>query len=469
MFLPPKLTTIVLNSLAILLLSAGISPAQQAEFNRRAMAMQEARARAQQPSQVRLASNDTDIGLDFTDPPSPPPANRIASVPTRQMTRPTTPMSGRARVQQATQRMAQQTMDSNQVSSRYVPEHMRTAQLMESAIVDGGAPVVENSVVVDPGYYDGQIIEGEVIDGGCASCGGSGTYFDQCDSCCGRGGCPPGDCWISGFGAVLRNAEYFGGAAAFRSSLFTNPNVESRDTLIDDNSHGYYGGFNVGLPLCKLSCGLFTTQFGIRSVQSNFNGSQYTIEDRDQTFATLGFFRRVDYGLQGGFAIDYLNEKWAQEVELAQFRGDVGWVYPSGKTFGFQYALNIDDANFIDDNSQNQLNTTENTYRFYVRALSDIYGEDEAFIGWTENNQWLIGADFDIPIRERLALESGFTYFHGDEMVPANSNQLGGNINDAFNIYVGFVFRPRGRSQYRNYDRPMFSVADNGSMLIRRF
>ena len=72
MFLPPKLTTIVLNSLAILLLLAGSTDAQQAEFNRRAMAMQEARARAQQPAPVRLASNDDDIGIDYSAPPSPP-------------------------------------------------------------------------------------------------------------------------------------------------------------------------------------------------------------------------------------------------------------------------------------------------------------------------------------------------------------------------------------------------------------
>ena len=310
MFLPPKLTTITLNSLAILLLFAGLSDAQQAEFNRRAMAMQEARARAQQPAPVRLASNDNDVGIDYSEPPSPPAATRIARAPRQQVSRQSGGMSNRPVMQSSVQRAPQRMVNSNQVTSRYVPEHMRTAQLMESAIVDGGAPIIEQGPVDSSYYGGGEVIGGEIIDGGCSSCGDIGGYFDECDPCCGRGGCPPEKCWITGFGALLRNAEYFGGATSFRSALFTVPPVATAGTLFNDCSHGFYGGFNVGLPLCKLSCGLFSTQFGVRSVQTNFNGNAFTPEDRNQTFITLGFYRRVDYGIQAGIAIDYLNEQW---------------------------------------------------------------------------------------------------------------------------------------------------------------
>lgn len=471
MFLPPNLTTITLKSLAILLLLAGSTDAQQAEFNRRAMAMQEARARAQQPPPVRLASSDNDMAIDYAAPPSPMENVRVARAPSQRSNAATNGRFGLGQIQRAPQRMAPGTNTSNRVTSRFVPQHIRSAQLMRSAIDDGGAPIV-NSGPIGSEIYEGEVFGEEIIDGGCASCGDSGGYFDQCDSCCGRGGCPPGQCWINGFGALLRNAEYFDGATSFRSALFTLPGVGETGDRLNDNSHGFYGGFNVGLPLCRLSCGLFSTQFGVRSVQTNVNGNGFTSENRNQTFMTLGFYRRVDYGIQAGIAIDYLNEKWFTEVDLTQIRGDIGWVYPNGSTLGFRYAFNVKDdvAAGVINGTQftNSVQSTQESYRFYGNCDSDVYGLSEGFLGWTNNSQWVLGMDFDLPIRERLAMQSGFAYYLGEEGVPIPTNQVGGNANDTYNIYVGLVFRPRGREHNRSYDRPLFSVADNGTMLITR-
>jgi hypothetical protein len=65
-------------------------------------------------------------------------------------------------------------------------------------------------------------------------------------------------------------------------------------------------------------------------------------------------------------------------------------------------------------------------------------------------------------------MQAGFTYYLGDEAPLPASGYAGGNANEAYNIFVGLAFRPRGRSYYRSYDRPLFNVADNGSMLIAR-
>ena len=92
----------------------------------------------------------------------------------------------------------------------------------------------------------------------------------------------------------------------------------------------------------------------------------------------------------------------------------------------------------------------------------------EGFVGWSEASQWVFGMDFDIPIRDRIAVQTGYVYYLGEEGLPNPNNQQGGNANDTYNIYLGLVFRPRGRAAYRSYDRPLFSVADNGSMLITR-
>jgi hypothetical protein len=76
--------------------------------------------------------------------------------------------------------------------------------------------------------------------------------------------------------------------------------------------------------------------------------------------------------------------------------------------------------------------------------------------------------EFDVPVAERFALQANYTYFlNGDQIEQAN-DQFGGNFGDAWNIGVGLVFRPSGRCYYRSYDRPLFDVADNGSMMLDR-
>ncbi len=95
-------------------------------------------------------------------------------------------------------------------------------------------------------------------------------------------------------------------------------------------------------------------------------------------------------------------------------------------------------------------------------------GMGQMFLGWTDNKQAILGLEFDVPVAEMVALQAGYTYFlNGDQRQPTPS-YLGGNENDAWNLMVGLVFRPQGRCYYQSYDRPLFDVAHNGSMMIDR-
>ena len=49
-------------------------------------------------------------------------------------------------------------------------------------------------------------------------------------------------------------------------------------------------------------------------------------------------------------------------------------------------------------------------------------------------------------------------------MIP--DNELAFTENDAWNIFMRVSFRPRDRDWYKFYHRPLFDVADNGSMII---
>jgi hypothetical protein len=478
MFSPPKLTTIVAALTALMSISA-VTNAQDADYNRRLAAMQQARERANptQPAAVRVASND--LGADYSAPPAPASSQRIVrssqkrsnesrSVPTNKAPRQAT---------QASYQTAAAPRGRNS-SENYMPQHLRTAQLYDEQIIDGGSPIIEQpgcTTCGDNGAYE-TIVADEYVDdgyyeeGGCSTCGDAGSYFNCGDGCCGRGGCPPGPCWLAGFGAILFRGDYFGGAQGSQNAMFAVPG--GNGTLINDSSFGVYGGANFGIPLCRLTCGLLSGQFGFRSVQTNFNGGQYSPENRDQTFITAGLYRRVDYGLQGGVVADILYENWFTETETVQIRADLGWVWPGGTTFGFRYADNVQDDNqpaTINGVSINSLNTSsEDYYRFYLRREIPAGGSFDMSLGWTDSNQTIFASETDLPITNKIAAQATVTYYLNDDAVPANSGQMGGNLGEAWNIGVGLAWRPQGRAHYRSYDRPLFNVADNGSMLIKR-
>ena len=389
----------------------------------------------------------------------------------------------------------------------FVPQHL-SSPVVGGTIIEGGAPIVDGSII-DGGHiinqspfvgshvvdapigssivgdevivgdsYGGVVTEGYSEAGGCdcggGSCGAGGcgdvgeSYF--ADGCCGRGGCPEGPCFLNRFGTIFRQAEYFGGFNAFRTNLFTAP--DGSNNLVDDSSHGLYAGFNLGIPLCRLSCGLFSGQFGVRTVNTNFGGAAFTDDDRNQVFITTGIYRRVDYGLQLGVVADILREEWFSDVDLVQVRGEIGYVWQGGTSLGFRFATNTEDditeGVFNNQFFANTLVTSNDWYRFFLRHEAARGGYGEVFGGWTDNDQGIVGLNFDFPLTNRIAFQSGFTYYLSDEPVPANQGFLGGEPNDSFNAFVGLSLRPSGRGYYRNYDRPLFDVADNGTFTIFR-
>lgn len=511
MFFPPKRKPIFSALLALAMVSAATDCfAQSAEFEKRAAAMRRAISRGRQSQQiVEEATYEEVVQDDSAYESSTPvtPTAHVARAPRRQGSatrvaparnvRSSTPRPTRA-VRVASAPIAPQgsgsrsggIVSAGSATRGYVPQHLRSSSefIGGGSVIDGG--IIESypssptgETIISDGYDEGIIIDegypvsGEIVsDFGCESCGDSGAYFEN--SCCGRGGCPggcQGPCWLGGLRKALYNGEYFGGAVAFQSPLFTEPgqgDPEDVNQLASDSSFGFHGGFNLGVPLCRLSCGTLSGQFGIRSVSTNFNGNEFTNEDRRQTFVTTGLYRRVDYGLQFGAVADILHEEWFTETDLVQVRADIGWVYPAGHTLGFRYATGVQDeatsGSFNGNDFTDFTQTTDDNFRFYYRHVATWGGWGEGFVGWAESDQTVIGLDVNLPVSDKFAFQSGFTAFLDDGVVPADSNFQGGNLNEGFNVYAGISFQPRGRSRYKSYDRPLFQVADNGSFVIRR-
>ena len=377
----------------------------------------------------------------------------------------------------------------------YQPAHTRSAQLLtEGTIIDGGAPILSESVITGPapvvgqpiisetiqgpivqgpvihqGPVDGGVIYGgEVVTSGCDTCGDSGSYF--IDDCCGRGGSPevPIPYWQGCLGRALRTGSYFFGATAFRHPAFTSP---VGTDLVEDSNFGAHFGFNLGVPLPRVLGGRLSGQFGVRSVQSNFSGNAFTDSGRDQVFITAGVYRRVDYGLQAGLVVDFLAEEYFAESDIAQLRGEVSWAYPNGGAIGFRFTSSQESDSSIGSFNGTPFNgfetTTEDHYRFFLRKVVPSGGWEEIFVGWTAEDQFAIGADFDIPLQRFVALEAGAVLYLS-ELQDLDSNLGNTRIDDSFNLYAGFAFRPQGVRYYRSYDRPLLPVADNGTVIIRR-
>lgn len=490
MFLPPKLKTIVAIAVAVMS-TATMAEAQQSEFNRRIAAMQQARMRAQsnvrgEAGQVRQAS--AEVGVDYAAPPEPTATRHITNAPRGMVNSPARRNVPSARVAQSP--VGRFTPNRNRIAMQ--GNQGATSALSDTPIVGNGSPIVSGSpvvsasplvggapsncascntgnyeMVVDGGYTEGGYIDGGYVESG-DCCGGCDSYFD-CDPCCDRGGCPPGPCWLTEFGGILRNGEYFAGVNGFQNPLFA---AGSSNNLVGDCNFGFYEGFNLGLPLCRLTCGWLSGQFGLRASQTNFDGNEFSSQTREQLFMTFGLYRRVDYGLQLGVVADVLYEDWFTETETVQIRSDYSWVYPSGTAFGFRYTENVqdDETSGIINRTPvtNLVTTSEDSYLFYLRRDACEGGFGEAYVGWTDNEQTVFGIRSDLSISETIAVQSGFTYYYDDTLVSANSNHQGGNVGEGWNVAVGLVWHPRGRSFYRSYDRPLFDVADNGSMMIRR-
>ncbi|MGI9515716.1 MAG: DUF6666 family protein [Pirellulaceae bacterium] len=352
---------------------------------------------------------------------------------------------------------------------QYIPQGQMAPPYYQSGPVVG-API--DDVIVGDGYYGGGC--GDPGCGGCGDCGGGcGCGPTGCFGECGCGPtidprdcCIADDCWLSGFSDLCCNSELFIGVHAFKNQVFQSRIIDDEEEFLNpENCHfGYHIGFNTGLPLYKVTCGLFSGQIGVRYSSSNLNDGVIDIGERNQTFVTGGFFRRVDYGLQFGLVADALREDWLPELDLVQVRSELSWVWGgSGSTFGLRAANNIqDDRGFIGGPFVPALNaTTLDWYRIFYRHVGACGGYSEFFLGWTDERHTIIGADYDVPLGPRTALVTNFSYMDPDERLELTDNE-------AWNLSIGVTWRPRGTCWYKFYHRPLFNVADNSSMIISR-
>lgn len=311
------------------------------------------------------------------------------------------------------------------------------------------------SPTYESGYYEGG------PEFGPESCGPGGCYPRPFGANWGRGCvelCFPFPC------IVPENLQLMFGGQAFTGPL--NRGGES--------SFGFHEGFNLSLPVW---CGI-CAQGGAMFTQSNREGSVLTDDQRNQTFVTLGLFRRVDWGLQGGIAIDYLHDEWDYEVDLSQIRGEISWQFCCNHEVGFWFSASSETDNvtlregiitnaqidFVDADRTIEVN---DLYAFFYRRQLCCGGEGRVFAGFTGSNQGLLGANLSMPINGCWSYQTNFLYIMPEDTVPVN-DVVPDYLEESWNLSFNIVWTPFSRSGCgTNYCRPLFGVADNSTFATR--
>lgn len=306
---------------------------------------------------------------------------------------------------------------------------------------------------------------GGVCEPGCA-CGCGGEVGCGCEPGC---GCDSGDkdLFCLGYGddeschtirvrlPKWQELTIFGGVHGFKGPY---------DQTRDSGNFGFHEGFNSGWKVPFTTAGY---QIGYRAVHSQLNGDKDTniADPHTQQFVTLGMFERSRNGIQYGVAWDMLRDERFGAVDFHQLRGELSLVDRGCHELGISVAAHLNEHEPFpaDDDLPSIVYQASDQYLLFYRYHGCRGGEGRVYGGFNDDDDAIIGADLYVPLQQRWSVQTGFTY-----LIPAESAGQAGAEQEAWNIFTALVWHwdCAARSCHSNCHRPLFNVADNGSMII---
>ncbi len=265
----------------------------------------------------------------------------------------------------------------------------------------------------------------------------------------------------------------FVGVHAFRNPL-DYPNGFDNTT---GSNFGIHEGLNAGGKMAWLPFPGLGYQIGFQAVHSRFSGDSAAGSSNtavQQQFLTAGLFRRCAVGLNYGLVYDYMNddrpdrftnEGVSNRLDFGQVRGLISIRNNNCREVGFMFATGGGGTNVSPTPSTTFDLSPADQYSFFYRFHGRQGGEITGFAGWTDNSKGLFGANSWTPLNDRWSLNTAFTY-----MIPEDKPNGAASLDEGWNLGVNLVWHYgcTAKSRYRNQFRPMFDVADNGSMIIDR-
>lgn len=240
-------------------------------------------------------------------------------------------------------------------------------------------------------------------------------------------------------------------------------------------SFGFQQSLQWSTPVPGLFYGEMGAQVGVRTVQANLAGAEFTADGRNQLYLTAGLFRRADYGLQGGLVLDYLAERWYLNTDLVQLRGELSYMFEPNHEFGFRFTSSMQSSSsggFILNDAGSLVSTSGtfaalDQYRLFTRHVLDQEHASylELSAGWSDEKHGIVGAMIETVLSSQINLQSSFTMG-----IPGDAVSEGDHQQEQWQVGLMLVWTPSRPciSGLQDYYRPLFEVADPGSFWLGR-
>ncbi len=282
--------------------------------------------------------------------------------------------------------------------------------------------------------------------------------------------CPSACC--EDFGTWMSNTELLFGADVFKNI------GDSDGTNSLNNSFGLRGGFNTGIGLGASPVRL---QAGGVYGAYDFRGRPDPVFDNSleqQVFVTIGLYKRSDY-CEGsvwswGMVIDeFYAQRWgalAQQIDLAQLRGQVGYACSASDEVGAWCAVSLDRETATTISSLGQLDRIQamDQFNLFWHRNWSTGADTTLYMGLIENadlGDWVVGATGRAPLSSKTALYGSVTY-----CAPHSGAGAFGVLEEAWNVSFGVLFYPGCKAFNKNVSGqrglPLLPVAGNGTFLI---
>ncbi|HEX4143549.1 MAG TPA: DUF6666 family protein [Pirellulales bacterium] len=256
---------------------------------------------------------------------------------------------------------------------------------------------------------------------------------------------------------MWENFHLFAGPQGFKSST----------DLFQDGNFGTHEGLNWGMPVWD-DIGL-GYQKGFQATQNNWNGGTGTgvaNHYRSQIFVTAGLFHRPirGTGVQGGLAIDFLNDNYYAKTNLTQLRFELSYLGSRHNEIGFFATQHLDSSTGISPYTlQPTTFQATNQYNAFVRRNFASGANARLWGGVTGSGDGIVGGDATLYLSERWALQSAFNY-----LIPKHDATIPPTLREDLALTINLMWWPGYRTPASRYNpyRQLFNVADNTTFLV---
>lgn len=242
-----------------------------------------------------------------------------------------------------------------------------------------------------------------------------------------------------------------------------------------DGINGNFGvrfAVNAALPLSR-AYGI-GVQAGTSGGMSDFHGTQFTgSRIRSQNFTTVGLFQRLCLGqgaVKYGFAFDWLFDDYYANFTLSQWRVKLGWEVSPVAEIGLWASIPNDG-----DDALLGAGTEYPTVDYFKPfAQGNLYWTrcwlngttTTAYVGIAaEPGEWVFGGNARIPMGGSLAVVGNLHY------ILPSADGWAGQEEEVWNLGLGFEWTPGPCANQCCVGKfsPLFRLADNGTMAVRRY